>query len=708
MPKEIVTLSFGSYASFVSAHYWNLQDEAAGYSGREGWADYAACVDHDVLFACSEGRNGALTYRPRALLVDIAGSSGGVSFRPDEGAAAAAAAAASAAPSWSGRVEVHRSAPVGRSAFVEALEEAEEGGWEEDEEAAARQQAALEAAARQLDEGGGGEGGPAPAPASASPSAGAGAAGRGVRHWTDYCKVVFHPRSVLALPGSWSSPLEHSLGGGWGAAAELLGGGGGLLLGEGGGGGGGALEELLDSLRWQGEACDSLAGFQLFVDDLTGFGPLAAAALAEAAQEYSGRPAVLFALRQPGQGGAQGSLPGTSVSTAMMTARAREDLSEALAAVRLCELASLLVPLAAPAPACLPALAYDPAAPFHSAALLAAAVDTALLPTRSTAAPSPLGEALGGTDLRSLTRLLAPGGPGGRAAPLAALHLGFPCASLPADPTALQRQLDTRLRPPHGGLGAGAGTAGAAAGGEAGKEAALRADALYGRTAQLDLGSLASLTPGIGGRDDPLSDVGCSRAESYCIRGGRTDAGPASTSSALEALDALLLQRRHRMCVRHRAAAPMPLAVPLPFPAIFGPTVTTHGAVQAAGFGPEPGPGGPRGAAAGPGVGTGAGERWEGAQPASLGGGGARAGAGARGRGGAAVHSVPVLTRLHAGAEFQGWMAGVQRRWERAAGSAAGRAVLDAWDIGRDDADHVGAHLREMAAAYAEDGEDEL
>ncbi len=25
MPREIVTLSFGSYASFVSAHYWNLQ-----------------------------------------------------------------------------------------------------------------------------------------------------------------------------------------------------------------------------------------------------------------------------------------------------------------------------------------------------------------------------------------------------------------------------------------------------------------------------------------------------------------------------------------------------------------------------------------------------------------------------------------------------------------------------------------------------------
>lgn len=34
-----------------------LQDEAAGCISREGWSDYATCIDHNVLFEESEGRN---------------------------------------------------------------------------------------------------------------------------------------------------------------------------------------------------------------------------------------------------------------------------------------------------------------------------------------------------------------------------------------------------------------------------------------------------------------------------------------------------------------------------------------------------------------------------------------------------------------------------------------------------------------------------
>lgn len=126
-------------------------------------------------------------------------------------------------------------------AFLPARPPGSQAGDDE----AARQQAALEAAARQLD----------PAAGGAAAHGDVAAAGADARHWTDFCKVLFSPRSLFTLPGYWAGPMEHSLVGGWGAAAELLG------TGFGGSGGGGAMvEEAVDRVRLQGEACDSLAG----------------------------------------------------------------------------------------------------------------------------------------------------------------------------------------------------------------------------------------------------------------------------------------------------------------------------------------------------------------------------------------------------------------------------------------------------------------
>ncbi|KAG2448450.1 hypothetical protein HYH02_006342 [Chlamydomonas schloesseri] len=727
MPKEIVTLSFGSYASFVSAHYWNLQDEAAGYSGREGWSEYADCVEYDALFSSSESRNGAMTYRPRAAWFDLAGSSGGASHRAEAAAAAAAAATggSAAVPTWAGSVDVHRAAPVARSTFAATLEQQEALDWDNlDEAEAARQQAVLEEAARLLD----------PAAARVRAGGAAGSSAVGARHWTDFCKVVVSPRTVVSLPGVWTGPAEHSLAAGWGAAAgDLLGGaGGGLQM----------VEEGVDVVRLLAEACDSLAGFQILVDDQTGFGAYAAAVLAEVVEDFPGRPRVLFSLRQPGawSGAAEAAGPGlpggvaAPVSTAQMTARARGELSEALALCRMSELASLYIPLAAPAvQAPLPYLtSYNPLLPFHSSAVLAAAVDSAMLPTRLTGLRTPLGESVGNTDLHSLVQLLRPA-----AAGLAAVHLALPCPALPADLQQLQRQLDTRLRPPHdSSVVVAAAAAASAAAAEAarlrkgsGTAAApaqpppVRSESVYGSTVQLvGLEQLASLTPGISGRDDTAVRGACaSRAESYCLRGARTDAGPASTSSAIEALDSLLLQRAHRMCVRHRCATPMPLAVPLPFPDLFSPVVSLHGDIMltrnggngrggsptsgkgpkasgavAGGCGNALGPGSVSSAAA---AGVAAAAAAEAALTAvSVGPGGRAAGQG--------VASVCILTRLQATSEFAGWVRGVQARWVRAAGAAAGRGVLDAWEVGRDDAAEVADHLHELVGRFAEDDDD--
>ncbi|GIM06508.1 hypothetical protein Vretimale_10810 [Volvox reticuliferus] len=588
----------------------------------------------------------------------------GVSFSSDAVAVPPSAASVS---SWRGACEVHRADPVPRSAFLERLSEHEDLDWEAmGDEEAAKQQAALEAAARQLDPGGGRDTGSGVTSTTSVSSSGIAA-----RYWTDFCKVVFNPRAVYSLPGSWTSPYEHSLAPGWGAAMDLFDGGGGR-----GSGGSGLVEDAVDRVRYMGEACDSLAGFQVMVDDLTGFGALAATVLEEVVEEYSGRPLVLFSLRPPGQWEQHqnGGSAGGPISTASATARARDDLSQALALTRAAELAALYVPLSAPATsASLPYLSYNATLPYHSSAILACGVDTALLPTRLTGARSPLGEPLGAIDLHSMVRLLRPGG----IFNLVALHLALPCPSLPVGVQQLQQQLDERVRPPHA---PGAVGATAASGGP-------RGQALHGNATQLSLGAdLASLTPGISGRGDGpggLGSRGASRAESYCLRGCRTDTGPVSTTSALEALDLLLLRQPHRMCVRHRCIAPMPLAVPLPFPQLFRGSVSQHGDLVA----PKPNSSS-----------TAAGSTGMGGTSSPLGLAAARAA-------GESVQSVPVLTRLQATREFEGWVRRVRELWAHAAGGAAGRAMLEGWGFGRDDAMEIGAQLEDICAAFADEDE---
>ena len=56
-------------------------------------------------------------------------------------------------------------------------------------------------------------------------------------------------------------------------------------------------EDLRDVARRWAEECDRLQGFQVFAEDLGGFGGLAYATLEELKDEYPRQPAWLFSLR---------------------------------------------------------------------------------------------------------------------------------------------------------------------------------------------------------------------------------------------------------------------------------------------------------------------------------------------------------------------------------------------------------------------------
>jgi hypothetical protein len=141
----------------------------------------------------------------------------------------------------------------------------------------------------------------------------------------------------------------------------------------------------------------------------------------------------------------------------------------------------------------------------------------------------------------------------------------------------------------------------------------------------------------------------------------------ASVAAAAAALDEALRREPPRRCVVHRCVAAPPLAVPLPFPGVFGPAVGRRGGVV-------------RG--------------WSPAGAAGGGGGG----------GGHHVVSCPALTRVAATEEFAPWLRARAAGLAAAARSPAGRAAAGAWGLGGGELDEARERLEQLAGSYSEDG----
>ncbi|GAB4822173.1 hypothetical protein N2152v2_009219 [Parachlorella kessleri] len=341
MGREVITLQLGGFANYVGAHFWNFQDELLGLQEREEPRNPANQIDLSTVYRAGETLQGDATYTPRLVLLDQKGSLGGIGARGtlylDAGVEAAAQAGIT---TWGGRAEVHRSHPVPRSRFMQQLEEEAEGEEIEPERDAASAldpalPSLLDTAAQELD-----------------------AAG-GVSYFTDFLKAHLHPRSIHQLEGVWAGVTEF---GGWGDGSGL----------------GGSWQEtregLGEAVRFFAEECDSLQGFQCLIDDLSGFGQLAADALQELRDEYGTRPVLLFAVRP------SAAVPDASLSPA--EAR-RHVLSNGLSHAVLSQRCDSYVALAPPRlHDGLHALRWQEGNLFHASAILAAAVDSATLPYR--------------------------------------------------------------------------------------------------------------------------------------------------------------------------------------------------------------------------------------------------------------------------------------------------------------------------------------
>ncbi|KAK9811921.1 hypothetical protein WJX72_012443 [[Myrmecia] bisecta] len=181
-------------------------------------------------------------------------------------------------------------------------------------------------------------------------------------------------------------------------------------------------------------------------------------------------------------------------------------------------------------------------------------------------------------------------------------------------------------------------------------------------------GTTASWTPGIRAGAD-----GCT-AEAIVLRGPRRAGAPLNTEEAAAALDAALMREGVR-CIQQRCVVPQPLPIPLPFPRIFASTVLQFGDVLTDLQAPL-------------------------AAQGHLGANGVGNGTTSSGH----VECVPVLTRLANTAAF-GRLAEEQlQRFQSAASSAGGRAMLSSWGVGQDEMLEVEERLHALAHAYS--GED--
>ncbi|XP_022858028.1 protein misato homolog 1 isoform X1 [Olea europaea var. sylvestris] len=258
--REIATVQVGSYANFIGSHFWNFQDELLGL------ADNPECdeifknhnLDMNVLYRSGETHQGIPTYTPRLVSVDFQGSLGSVSSQGtlyNE-----APAPPGGVSTWTGGVTTCASEPLKKNLFLESLylEDEDVGNASFD---SGKNGSRSEIQDKDIVE----------------------CLENGVRYWTDFSKVHYHPRSLYELSGLWMDIEDFD---NYGVGRDAF-------------SGGLRAEEIGERLRFFIEECDHIQGIQFVVDDAGGFSGVAGEFLENIADEYANIPVLLYSVHSP-------------------------------------------------------------------------------------------------------------------------------------------------------------------------------------------------------------------------------------------------------------------------------------------------------------------------------------------------------------------------------------------------------------------------
>nr|XP_042702220.1 protein misato homolog 1 isoform X7 [Chrysemys picta bellii] len=261
VPRAALTLQLGSYAGFVGAHWWNLQDAALRCESEVQEQERKICPD--VLYRAGRTLSRQETYTPRLILMDLKGS---LNSLKQEGCLYGDTKIDTSV-AWQGNLMTHQEDPPAKNLFLQDLSKLE-GGMSSDGGFSPRA-LPLSKDVSQL-------------PTQLHVSQKGHQLEGSVRVWSDYLRVRLHPRSIFMIH-QYNDDGESS-------QLEAFGQGESLLHDP------TYLEELEDRLHFYVEECDYLQGFQILCDLNNGFSGVGAKVTELLHDEYSGRGILTWGL----------------------------------------------------------------------------------------------------------------------------------------------------------------------------------------------------------------------------------------------------------------------------------------------------------------------------------------------------------------------------------------------------------------------------
>ncbi|XP_052866490.1 protein misato [Anopheles cruzii] len=329
MVREVLTFQLGHYANHVGTHWWNIQESSFNYDPLAEPSD----IDHAVLYREGATRERQMTFTPRLLMVDLAGTlrhlprAGDLYADPPE-------------PPPDSQPQDVPWDPAKLETIHSPGGPCQPHPYQTDLRAG---QAAEEEVPKEYD------------------------FAETAQGWVDYSYARFHPRSINIIERYAYSPDECQ----FDTVPH------GALLWQ----DGDFRETLTDRTRQYVEECDQCQGFQMLFDCGDAFGGLAAGLLEHLHDEY-GKPSLVFPVFSPNPPLFKGADETTSDSI--------RTVNTALTFAQLPERCSLFAPLATmehcwrrtATPRVFPHTTYGPHNLYQTAAILAAFLDTVTLQYR--------------------------------------------------------------------------------------------------------------------------------------------------------------------------------------------------------------------------------------------------------------------------------------------------------------------------------------
>lgn len=332
--REVLTFQIGNYSNFVGSHFWNIQDSSFVFDPKSSTLE----LNHDVMFREGLTHRGEVTYTPRLLIFDLKGSLG--SLR-QEGILYNSSAASDVLYQVPG-VQVEQELPAVKNEFLQDLEE-------QDRAVVTENQVAIDYANKlyQLDD--------------------------VVKVWSDYLRIHLHPKTVSLSNryqlNSETEPFDS------------------FILGQNLYKEPSCRDDFEDRIHFFAEECDSLQGFNIFVDTNNACSGLCCELIEDLNDYFNKKCIMTWGVSPPYRGDA-------SIDSQYWLQNTM------LSYVKLADASSAFIPLSTVADitsfpnktVSLPYVRYRSDLNYHTSSLLALSVETAMLPFRLRSNRSSLAE----------------------------------------------------------------------------------------------------------------------------------------------------------------------------------------------------------------------------------------------------------------------------------------------------------------------------